>query len=98
MNDNERSPALQPELQNLQDLWKRVLGDPILSDQQFVVWSELYRVAAMRRGIAKAAAKNMQMGGQMSQEHRLRFASKVMETMTTDPQKVVGQKPRPEAA
>jgi hypothetical protein len=70
----------------LRNLWQRVLGDsPVL--EQFEVWATLHSPGAMKHGIMKTAIKNIQMGGQMSQDHKVRFASKVMQTRTIDPQK-----------
>jgi hypothetical protein len=70
----------------LRDVWKRVLGDPPLI-QQFELWACMHSPETMKRGITKTAMKNLQMGGQMSQDHKVRFASKVMQTRTFDPQK-----------
>jgi hypothetical protein len=70
----------------LMDMWTRVLGDPPLI-QQFELWACMHSPETMKRGITKTAMKNLQMGGQMSQDHKVRFASKVMQRRTFDPQK-----------
>jgi hypothetical protein len=75
---------------DLMDLWKRVLGDPPLI-QQFELWACTHNFETIKRGITKTAMKNLQMGGTMSQDHRVRFASRVMLTRTYDPQKFEGQ-------
>jgi hypothetical protein len=67
------------QLENVRELWMKVLGEPP-SDQQFGVWLESHGADVVRRGILKAATKNLQMGGTMSQDHAIRFASKVMLT------------------
>jgi|GEM_PF-4753922 len=68
-------------MRELMELWTKVLGTPP-SDQQFVIWLESHDADVVRHGILKAATKNQQMGGTMSQDHAVRFASKVM--LTTD--------------
>jgi hypothetical protein len=70
----------------LMELWDRVLGNPPLI-QQFELWACMHSPETMKRGVTKTAMKNLQMGGQMSQDHKVRFASKVMQTRTIDPQK-----------
>jgi hypothetical protein len=66
-------------MRELIELWAKVLGTPP-SDQQFVIWLESHDADVVRRGILKAATKHLQMGGTMSQDHAIRFASKVMLT------------------
>jgi hypothetical protein len=66
-------------MRELIELWKKVLGVPP-SEQEFIIWLESHPADVVRRGILKAATKNMQMGGTMSQDHAVRFASKVMLT------------------
>jgi hypothetical protein len=74
----------------LMELWDRILGDPPLI-QQFELWACMHSPETMKRGITKTAMKNLQLNGLMSQDHRVRFASKVMQTRTFDPQKMEGQ-------
>jgi hypothetical protein len=66
-------------MRELIELWTKVIGTPP-SEQQFVIWLESHPAEVVRRGILKAATKNLQMGGTMSQDHAVRFASKVMLT------------------
>ena len=68
-------------MRELKSLWERTLGTPP-SEQQFVIWAESHPADIVRRGILKAAAKNQTMGGAMSDDHKVRFASKVMLTLS----------------
>lgn len=68
-------------MRELVALWTNVVGTPP-SDQQFGIWLESHDADVVRHGILKAATKNQQMGGTVSQDHAVRFASKVM--LTTD--------------
>ncbi len=74
-------------LTDLKSLWLAVLGEPIPPDNQFLTWLELHGLTTAKIGIAKASAKNLSLGGTMSYDHKIRFASKVMLTKTNDPQK-----------
>lgn len=66
---------------NLKALWEKTLG-VLPTDEQFAIWGELHTQETIRKAILKTAMKNQGMNGQMSPEHRLRFASKVMSTLT----------------
>jgi hypothetical protein len=68
-------------MNELRALWGQFLGTPP-SDQQFEFWSTLHSPEVIRRGILKTAQKNLSVGGTMSADHRLRFASKVMIAQT----------------
>ena len=72
-------------------MWERVLGTPP-AKAQFELWTELHSLETIRRGILKTGTKNMAMHGTMSDDHKIRFASKVMNTKTNDPQKTAGRK------
>lgn len=72
---------------DFKDMWKRVLGEPIPTDEQFELWAIQHSSEAIRYGIVKTAIKNQTMGGRMSQDHKERFASKVMLTKTADIQR-----------
>jgi hypothetical protein len=65
-------------MQQLITLWERTLGTPP-ADDQFVIWLESHESDIVRRAILKTAIKNKTLGG-MSQDHKVRFASKVMLT------------------
>jgi len=75
---------------DLISMWERVLGVPP-AKEQFELWAMLHSLETIKHGILKTAIKNQKMGGTMSQDHRERFASKVMSTRTNDPQKVAGR-------
>jgi hypothetical protein len=66
-------------MRELIELWSKVLGVPP-SERQFLIWMESHPADVVRNGILKAAMKNQQMGGTMSEDHKIRFASKVMLT------------------
>jgi hypothetical protein len=68
-------------MRQLINLWERTLGTPP-SEQQFVIWSESHDAKIVRQAILKTATKNQQMGGTMSEDHKIRFASKVMLTLS----------------
>ena|SRR5229473_563018 len=76
---------------DLISLWQRVLGNPP-AQEQFEIWAEMHSFETMHRAILKTGIKNQKMGGRMSQDHRERFASKVMDSKTNDPQKAAGQR------
>ena len=85
--------TITPTLCELSSLWTRVLGDPPASSQ-FELWAEMHSRDTIRHGILKTAAKAQSIsstGGTMSQDHKLRFASKVMNNRTSDPQKIADQ-------
>jgi hypothetical protein len=63
------------------NLWKRTLG-ALPAEQQFVIWTESHPADIVRQAILKTATKNQTMGGTMSEDHRVRFASRVMLTLS----------------
>jgi hypothetical protein len=67
---------------DLMNLWTKVLGTPTPSEQQFIIWMESHPADVVRHGILKTATKNQTMGSGMSQDHKIRFASKVMLTLS----------------
>jgi hypothetical protein len=69
------------ELTDLIELWKRTIGDPP-TPQQFELWLALHTPEVVRKGIIKSATKNLNLGGQMSLDRLVRFASSVMTTAT----------------
>jgi hypothetical protein len=68
-------------MRQLINLWERTLGSPP-AEQQFVIWSESHAANIVRQAILKTATKNQTMGGTMSEDHKIRFASKVMLTLS----------------
>ncbi len=69
------------QLIELITLWERTLGTPP-SEQQFIIWVESHTPDIVRQAILKTATKNQTMGGTMSEDHKIRFASKVMLTLS----------------
>jgi hypothetical protein len=67
---------------DLKSLWAKVLGQPVPSEQQFLIWMESHPSDVVRYGILRTATKNQTLGGTMSDDHRIRFASKVMLTLS----------------
>jgi len=68
-------------MHQLISLWERTLGTPP-SEQQFVIWSESHAANIVRQSILKTATRNQTAGGTMSDDHKIRFASKVMITLS----------------
>jgi hypothetical protein len=68
-------------MRELMTLWERTLGTPP-ADEQFVIWTESHTADIVRRAILKTATKNQTLGGRMTQDHRVRFASRVMLTLS----------------
>lgn len=64
---------------DLKLLWERTLGTPP-STTQFVIWLESHTADIVRQAILKTATKNQTVGGTMSDDHKVRFASKCMIT------------------
>jgi hypothetical protein len=62
-------------------LWEKTLGTPP-NEQQFAIWTELHTQVIVRRAILKTAIKNQQLNGAMSSDHKFRFASRVMMTLS----------------
>lgn len=74
---------------DLKNTWAKLLGT-IPSDAQFDFWAAMHSPETIRHGILKACQKNLSTGCAMSDDHKVRFASKVMLTSTA--QKSAGQK------
>ena len=80
-------PELKDELKDglksdeLKTLWAKTLGE-LPDDEQFYLWTNLHTLEVVRQAILKTAGKNLQMGKTMTAEHKVRFASKVMLTLT----------------
>jgi hypothetical protein len=71
------------ELMTLIELWRKLLGDSP-TEPQFLIWGELYPVEIIRKGVLKTAIKNQNLGGTMTQDHRIRFANRVMQSAAKD--------------
>ena len=69
------------DLAKFQTLWENALGEPP-AREQFVIWAELHSAVIIRQAILKTAMKNQSLKGAMDLDHRLRYASKVMQTLT----------------
>ena len=75
-----------PELDELKSdelktLWAKTLGE-LPDDEQFYLWTNLHTAEVVRQAILKTAGKNLQLGKTMAAEHKVRFASKVMLTLS----------------
>jgi hypothetical protein len=68
-------------MRELMMLWTKVLGTPP-SEQQFVIWVESHDADIVRQAILKTATKAQTLGGTMCEDHKIRFASKVMLTLS----------------
>ncbi len=79
------------QLNDLQLLWQAVLGE-VPPPVQFVIRGELHTYETIRHGIAKTAVKNLQVDSTMTLNHKIRFASSVMQNRTVDKQKIEGQR------
>jgi hypothetical protein len=65
----------------LMDIWARVLGN-VPPREQFELWAVENSLEVVKESIVVTAKKNLQLGGTMSQEYRVKFASGVMKTRT----------------
>lgn len=72
---------MQPNELNLRQLWEQTLGAPPMPEQ-FGLWSALHTEEVVRQSILRTARKNIELNGTMTQEHKVKFASKVMLTQT----------------
>ena len=75
-------------LTDYKKLWSSFLGAPP-TDQQFNLWLAMHSQTTVRHGILKTAEKNLAMQGTMTDDHKVRFASKVM--LSSTKLKVAGQ-------
>jgi hypothetical protein len=64
-------------MNEIKALWQKLLGTTP-SDEQFALWSEMHTPEVMRKGVLQTAAKNLALGRTMTQDYKVRFASKVM--------------------
>jgi hypothetical protein len=71
----------EQELIDLKELWEKCLG-AAPSDTQFDLWLSMHTKDVVRIGILKTAEKNLTLHGSMSVDHKLRFASSVMNART----------------
>ena len=71
----------------LKSLWGKLLG-MVPSDAQFDYWGAMHSPETIRHGILKTAQKNLSIGGTMSDDHKIRFASRVM--LSSTEQKTAG--------
>jgi hypothetical protein len=66
-------------LTELKNLWGQFLGG-IPCDQQWAFWATIHSPEVIRNGVLQTVKKNLSVGGIMSDDYKLRFASKVMIT------------------
>jgi hypothetical protein len=69
------------DLAKFKDLWESTLGTAP-AREQFAIWAALHSQVVIRQGILKTAMRNQSMNGAMDSDHRLRYASRVMLTLT----------------
>lgn len=69
------------DLAKFKSLWESTLGEAP-TKEQFSIWEELHTEEIIRRAILKTAMKNQSLKGAMDSDHRLRYASRVMQTLT----------------
>jgi predicted deacetylase len=74
-------PELELNSGELNTLWAKTLGE-LPDEEQFYLWTNLHTSEVVRQAILKTAGKNLQLGKTMTAEHKVRFASKVMLTLT----------------
>ena len=84
------------ELKNHYDLWTRLLGDPPEPDQ-FIWWTKNFDDEIIRYGIQQTASKNLKLNGTMTQLHRERYATKVMQSRVKSLQQAAAMKARYQA-
>jgi hypothetical protein len=70
-------------MHELSQLWNKLIGEPP-APEQFGIWEELYPGDIIRKAILKTGIKNQNLGGTMTQDHRLRFANRVMQMASKD--------------
>ncbi len=80
-------------MRQLINLWERTLGTPP-ADQQFVIWTESHAADIVRQAILKTATKNQTVGGTMCEDHKVRFASRVMLTLSAQREEHAANKER----
>lgn len=73
---------MQLTIEELMDIWSRVLGNAP-QREQFELWAINSSLEVMKESIVATARKNLQLGGSMPQESRVRFASGVMRNRTS---------------
>jgi hypothetical protein len=68
-------------MNELKLLWGKLLGQ-IPSDAQFDFWTAMHSREVIEHSILKTTQKNLSVNGTMSQDYKVRFASKVMLTQS----------------
>jgi hypothetical protein len=68
-------------MNELKILWGKLLGT-IPGDSQFDFWAAMHSPETIHHGILKTAQKNLSIGSTMSDDHKTRFASRVMLSST----------------
>jgi hypothetical protein len=76
----------------LQTPWIKLMGDSPPDTTHFAVWLAEHRPEIVRHGIVKAAQKNLNLGRQMDQDHRVRYASSCMNSAEIQQQPLAGEK------
>ncbi len=73
---------MRDELKELAVLWERTIGDPPPATQ-FETWNVLHSVDVMKTAIIATAKKNLKLSGTMTEDHRVRYCSSVMNMRET---------------
>ena len=68
-------------MSELKILWGKLLGT-IPGDAQFDFWAAVHSPETIHHGILKTAQKNLSTGSTMTDDHKVRFASRVMLSST----------------
>lgn len=71
MNNNE-----------LLNLWRDLLGEPVPSETQFRLWAATHTPDVLREAIIRTATKNLKLSGSMDADYRVKFCSRVANDLT----------------
>lgn len=75
------------QLENALTVWTSLFEGEPPSREQFAIWTLKYSEDVVGKGFIATAVHNQKMSGEMTLNHRIRFASRVMWTKVNDPQK-----------
>ena len=69
-------------LQSLEQLWATTVPTQVPAREQWVLWLGMHDEGTLRYAVNETAMKAFRMGGRMSQDHAIRYASKCMNSRT----------------
>jgi len=72
------------ESEALKQLWCSLMSDLCPDERQFLVWLNLHPVDRMAYSVRRTASKNVKLKGTMTQEHAVRFCSKVANNLKSE--------------